>query len=274
MTDQTGDQHHPATDPTTPYDPPPAADPAPWAPENYDPPSPDATIAEPAAADTTAADPVQGADSPAGTDGSAADSAADPVQHAESPVPAADADGAETPPTGFPAPDTAGPAQAAGFPAHPAGFPDTGEQPGQLPPGAYETPAAYIPGTPYPSPGQPAPQAYQQPYPHAYGQPYPPPGPFGRPAPYGQPYPAPPRGQDNALAIGALVCSILGFCSGVTALAGIVMGHIALSRTNRGEAGGRGMATAAVIVGYVVLALWIGFFTTLIILGTNGYLGS
>lgn len=50
------------------------------------------------------------------------------------------------------------------------------------------------------------------------------------------------------------------------------MGHIALSRTNRGESGGRGMATAAVIVGYVVIALWVGFFTTLIVLGANGQL--
>ncbi|MGW3958793.1 DUF4190 domain-containing protein [Amycolatopsis sp. NPDC005003] len=145
------------------------------------------------------------------------------------------------------------------------------EQPGQLPPGAFETPAAYIPGTPYVPPGQPVPQAYQQqPYPPAYGQPYA--GPYGPPAPFGQPNPGQPRAQDNALAIGALVCSILGFCSGVTALAGLVMGHIALSKTNRGEAGGRGLATAAVIVGYVVIALWAGFFTTLIILGTNGYL--
>jgi hypothetical protein len=145
------------------------------------------------------------------------------------------------------------------------------EQPGQLPPGAFEAPAAHIPGTPYAVPGQPQPgyqypqPAFQQPYPPAYGRAY------AAPAPYGQPYASPPK-QDNALAIGALVCSILGFCSGVTALAGLVMGHIALSKTNRGEAGGRGLATAAVIVGYVVVALWVGFFTTLIILGTNGYL--
>lgn len=146
------------------------------------------------------------------------------------------------------------------------------EPPGGLPPGAFEAPAAHIPGTPYAAPGQPQPvyqyqQPYQQPYPPAYGQPY------GGRAPYVQPPYVPVANRsDNALAIGALVCSILGFCSGITAIAGLVMGHIALSKTNRGEADGRGLATAAVIVGYVVIALWVGFFTTLIILGANGQL--
>jgi hypothetical protein len=152
----------------------------------------------------------------------------------------------------------------------PAAHQPAPEPPGQLPPGAFEAPAAHIPGTPYVAPGQPQPTyayQYQQPYAQPYGQPY------GGPAPYVQPpyVPVAPR-PDNALAIGALVCSILGFCSGITAIAGLVMGHIALSKTNRGEAGGRGLATGAVIVGYVVIALWVGFFTTLIILGANGQL--
>ncbi|MGW5722182.1 DUF4190 domain-containing protein [Amycolatopsis sp. NPDC003865] len=190
MTDPSGDKDRPAVS----YDPPPTADPAPYTPENYDPPASDSTV------------------------------------------------------TGPPEPE-----------------PATPEQPAELPPGSFETPAAHIPGTPYVAPGEPV---YQQPYPPAYGQPY------GGPAPYVQPpyVPGPPRRQDNALAIGALVCSILGFCSGITAIAGLVMGHIALSKTNRGEAGGRGMATAAVIIGYVVLALWFSFFTTLIILAANGQL--
>ncbi|WP_410590804.1 DUF4190 domain-containing protein [Amycolatopsis sp. lyj-23] len=235
MTDLSGDKDRPAADPAAAYDPPPAADPAPYEPENYDPPAADATIASETPSDPPAADvPV--------------------TEAAATEVPAAEVPAAEVP----------------------AGWEPTvaAEQPGQLPPGAYETPAAYIPGTPYapPPPGQPVPQAYQQqPYPPAYGQPYAAPAPYGQP--YGQGYATPPRSH-NALAIGALVCSILGFCSGITALAGLVMGHIALSKTNRGEAGGRGLATAAVIVGYVVVALWVGFFTTLIILGTNGYLGS
>jgi len=184
--------------------------------------------------------------------------------------PSADATIADAPPSDS-ASTTAAEVPAADVPA--ADTTVAAEQPGRLPPGAYETPAAYIPGTPYVPPGQPIPAYQQQPYPPAYGQPYATPAPYGQPAPFGQPY-ATPRGQDNALAIGALVCAILGFCSGISAIAGLIMGHVALGKTNRGEAGGRGLATAAVIVGYVVLALWIGFFTTLIILGANGYLGS
>lgn len=156
----------------------------------------------------------------------------------------------------------------------PAPEPPAPEPPGQLPPGAFEAPAAHIPGTPYAAPGQP-----QPPYAYQYQQPYSPPPPYGQPYGARVPYVQPPyvplaqrSRQDNALAIGALVCSILGFCSGITAIAGLVMGHLALSKTNRGEAGGRGMATAAVIVGYVVIALWTGFFITLIILGANGQL--
>ncbi|KDN19328.1 DUF4190 domain-containing protein [Amycolatopsis rifamycinica] len=230
MTDPTGDKDRPATDPTVAYDPPPAAGPAPYEPENYDPPSPDATIAVPS--DPASADPAHSNPASSDAGAEAATTAAE--------VPAAEA--------------AAGPTVSA-------------EQPGQLPPGAYETPAAYIPGTPYTAPGQPIPSVYQQ-QPH---QPFAAPAPYGRPAPFGQPYAAP-RTQDNALAIGALVCSILGFCSGLTAIAGLVMGHIALSKTNRGEGGGRGLATAAVIVGYVVIALWVGFIATMIILGANGSL--
>ncbi|MDX3190575.1 DUF4190 domain-containing protein [Streptomyces sp. MN03-5084-2B] len=208
--------------------------------------------------------------------------AADPAPYAPENYdpPSPDATIGDAPPadTAADAATTAAEVPASGVPATetPAAADPTVEaaQPGHLPPGAYETPAAYIPGTPYAPPGQPVPQAYQQqPYPPAYGQPYGAPAPFGQPGPYGQPYAAPLR-PDNTLAIGALVCSILGFCSGLSAIAGLIMGHIALSKSNRGEAGGRGMATAAVIVGYVVIALWVGFITTMIILGTNGYLDS
>ncbi|GAB3709921.1 hypothetical protein GCM10027598_15350 [Amycolatopsis oliviviridis] len=97
------------------------------------------------------------------------------------------------------------------------------------------------------------------------------------PQPYGQPYNpyaavAAPRSQDNGMAIAGLVCSLVGLCSCVTVIVGVILGHIGLAKANRGEAGGRGMALAAVIIGYVVIALYVGFFGTLIILGVNGEL--
>jgi hypothetical protein len=82
----------------------------------------------------------------------------------------------------------------------------------------------------------------------------------------------PRRSQDNGMAIAGLVCSLIGICSFVTVIVGLILGHIGLAKANRGEAGGRGMALAAVVIAYVVIALYAGFFGTLIILGTNGQL--
>ncbi len=140
-----------------------------------------------------------------------------------------------------------------------------------LPPGSYETPAAQIPGMQnYPAPGTVFPTGgYPSSTPLSpYGQPYAP------PAPFGQPYPQAQRSQETGLAIGALVCSILGLCSCITTIAGLIMGHIALSKVNRGEGGGRGIAVAAVIIGYSVVALWAAFLVTVIVLGMNGQLDS
>ncbi|WP_409492758.1 DUF4190 domain-containing protein [Amycolatopsis sp. cmx-11-12] len=93
------------------------------------------------------------------------------------------------------------------------------------------------------------------------------------PQPY-NPYAAtaPQRPQDNGMAIAGLVCSLIGICSCVTVIVGLILGHIGLAKANRGEAGGRSMALAAVIIGYIVLALYVGFFGTLIVLGVNGEL--
>ncbi|ANN20438.1 hypothetical protein SD37_35880 [Amycolatopsis orientalis] len=97
------------------------------------------------------------------------------------------------------------------------------------------------------------------------------------PAPVSYPYnpyattPARPP-QDNGMAIAGLVCSLVGICSCVTVIVGLILGHIGLAKANRGEAGGRGMALAAVIIAYVVIALYAGFFGTLFILSVNGEL--
>ncbi|WP_410651976.1 DUF4190 domain-containing protein [Amycolatopsis sp. cmx-4-54] len=118
--------------------------------------------------------------------------------------------------------------------------------------------------SPYATPEPLAPPMYAPaPLPAAY----PPPQPYN---PYAAV--APPRSQDNGMAIAGLVCSLVGICSCVTVIVGLILGHIGLARANRGEAGGRGMALAAVIIAYVVIALYVGFIGTMIILGVNGEL--
>ncbi|MFT8637035.1 MAG: DUF4190 domain-containing protein [Pseudoclavibacter sp.] len=64
-------------------------------------------------------------------------------------------------------------------------------------------------------------------------------------------YPAPE--PTNGLAVAALVCGILGFFTGLSAIAAVVCGHMALSQLRRSGGGGRGMAIAGLVTGYVVL---------------------
>ncbi|MCU1592042.1 MAG: hypothetical protein JWP11_3298 [Frankiales bacterium] len=105
-----------------------------------------------------------------------------------------------------------------------------------------------------PQPGQPS-------GPPQYGAPPPGPPQYGAPQ-YGAPqYGAPPPGQwgppgygqqqsgTNGLAIGALVCAFL--CWPV----GIVLGFVARSQIKRTGQSGDGMALAAIIIGFVVLAI-------------------
>jgi len=116
---------------------------------------------------------------------------------------------------------------------------------------------------------QPPSGGYQQP---GYGQQYPsggypqyPPQYPGHPGMPGQPR------EGSGLAVGALVCSIVGIvlCF-VVGIAGIIMGHIAHGKAKRGEADGQGVAMAAIIVGYAGIALNVG----ILALGfTAGFLG-
>jgi hypothetical protein len=124
--------------------------------------------------------------------------------------------------------------------------------PGQYP--SYGQPGAGYPQQPAGYPQQPS--GYpQQPtgYP-AYGQP------MGAPA-YAPPPPMAP--STNGLAIASLVCSILGI-----SLIGVILGHIALSQINNsnGMQGGRGLAIAGLIIGYIGLAFAV-LFILLIIIG-------
>ena len=87
-------------------------------------------------------------------------------------------------------------------------------------------------------------------------------GPYA-PGPYaGSPYGAAPYAASgyvpvqNQMALIALICSLAGVVTGVSVIAGIVCGHIALSQLKQTpQQTGRGMAVAALWVGYGLLAI-------------------
>lgn len=66
---------------------------------------------------------------------------------------------------------------------------------------------------------------------------------------------APP--QTNGLAIGALVASILGFFCGIGFVVGLILGYNARNqiRASGGQQGGEGIATAAIVVGWIGVGL-------------------
>lgn len=143
-----------------------------------------------------------------------------------------------------------------------------------------------LPPAPPAAPAQPAPygQPAQHGQPPAYGQP-----PYGQPPQYGQPqhpqtppyaqtphYAQPQYGQapygqtpygayaapkkTNVLAVISMIASIVGFVwilPFVGSLAGVIMGHISLRQISQTAEGGRGMALAGLIVGYVGLAFFV-----------------
>lgn len=101
--------------------------------------------------------------------------------------------------------------------------------------------------------------------PYGQQQPYGQPGQYGQQPMYGYGYPPPaPKSQTNAIL--ALVLSLVGFATcGVTAIVGVIFGHIAMGRIKRGEEEGHGMALAGVIIGYVVIAGWLLYAAIIII---------
>ena len=72
-----------------------------------------------------------------------------------------------------------------------------------------------------------------------------------------QVYPAPP--QTNGMAIASLVLGIVSLaCSQcITAIPGVIFGHIALKqiRESRGTQGGRGLAIGGLVTGYISLGI-------------------
>lgn len=79
--------------------------------------------------------------------------------------------------------------------------------------------------------------------------------------------PIPPGSRTEPLAIWSLVLSLAGILCGVGAIAGVVCGHLALSGIKRNGTGGRGLAIAGLVIGYLVILLTIGL-VALAVLGT------
>lgn len=78
------------------------------------------------------------------------------------------------------------------------------------------------------------------------------------PPPYGYPY-VNPKAYDTSLATAALVLAIASVSCGVTWIGGIVMGHVALGKIKRGEAGGKPLAITALVISYGFFALVLAF---------------
>ncbi|WP_410663124.1 DUF4190 domain-containing protein [Amycolatopsis sp. lyj-84] len=73
---------------------------------------------------------------------------------------------------------------------------------------------------------------------------------------YGFPNQPPAQSKDSGLAIAALIFSLFGLIGLVSVIPGIVLGHVAFAKARRGEAGGKGMALAAFVVGYLMIILY------------------
>jgi Domain of unknown function (DUF4190) len=63
--------------------------------------------------------------------------------------------------------------------------------------------------------------------------------------------------QTNPLAIASMVCGMAALVLGPLAILAIVSGHIARGQVHKTGEGGRGMATAGLILGYLVLVVGI-----------------
>jgi hypothetical protein len=146
------------------------------------------------------------------------------------------------------------------YPQQPGNWSDPSwpSQPGQPPQPGYD------PKSPYGDPAAPTsgPQASPPGYPaggYAAGYPG-----------YGYPVAAAP--PTNGLAIAALVCSIAGVATCITAPVGAILGHVARRQIRERGESGDGMALAGIIVGWIITALMlllIAFYIVVIVLAIN-----
>lgn len=72
---------------------------------------------------------------------------------------------------------------------------------------------------------------------------------------YGQPAPGAYGPPNNTLAIVAMVLSLAGIVTGITAIVGAILGHVALGQIKRTGEGGRPFALTAIIAGWIITGL-------------------
>ncbi|WP_249521816.1 MULTISPECIES: DUF4190 domain-containing protein [Microbacterium] len=132
----------------------------------------------------------------------------------------------------------------------------SGEHPPAFPPASGSAPA--YPGFP------PAPPANAATQPSSAPQQYSTPQQYGAPQQYAapQPYGAAPARPSSGLAITSLVCGIAGvvlfwaIVPMLASIAAVITGHMALGQIRRTPGlGGRGMAIAGLILGYVMIGV-------------------
>jgi hypothetical protein len=78
--------------------------------------------------------------------------------------------------------------------------------------------------------------------------------------------PGAPGGRTEPLAIWSLVLSLLGFLCGISAVAGVICGHLALGSIKRNGTGGRGLAIAGLVIGYLLILVTVAV-VVLVLLG-------
>jgi hypothetical protein len=127
----------------------------------------------------------------------------------------------------------------------------------------------------YPQPGNwsdpswPAPQGQTDPGQPVSAQPIP----QGYAAPMYPGYPPYPMSPPtNGMAIAALVCSLAGLATCISAPVGAILGHVARKQIRERGEGGDGMALAGIIVGWILtglLALLIAFYVAMFIIAIS-----
>ena len=96
----------------------------------------------------------------------------------------------------------------------------------------------------------------------------PPPSPYGGAPQYGAP--------TDGMAIAALICGIASFvaCGPVTGIAAIILGTMSRNKIDQsgGAVGGRGMATAGLVLGWISVVITVLFIILFIVIAATGNL--